>query len=218
MSSSPENFRTWRPPAAGPADQPSVRPLLRPRRREVGAWTAPSLDGPATPVYPDETAEESAAARESGWQAGLEEGIRRGAAERQSLAQAVAQATRSMSELCERLEADRAADVTALALAIARHLVMRELVADPSILEGLVSRGLEQIKPDGPINVRLNPEDYAQLESGFDCLTTLETGPVRWLSDETVGRGGFVMETPRRLVEGRVEDALRRIYERLVYE
>ena len=218
MNSSPDLFAGWHAPAPAPGAAP--RPLGRRRPRTVAAWNAPRWDRPGsegldeTPVAP--AADD--AERDGAYDDGLREGLRRGVVERQSAVQAMTQATRALVELREKLAEQVEANVAALAMAVARHLVLREMTVDPAILRELVSRGLEQIKPEGPVTVRLHPGDYAEMEAELERLATLESGPVRWQPDESVGRGGFVMETPRRLVDGRVEDSLRRLYERLVYE
>ena len=41
---------------------------------------------------------------------------------------------------------------------------------------------------------------------------------LQWSADASVGRAGFVVESPQRLVDGRLDMALRRLYERFEKE
>ena len=38
---------------------------------------------------------------------------------------------------------------------------------------------------------------------------------VRWIPDASIGRGGCVVEGPERIVDGRLESALERVYRRI---
>lgn len=124
-----------------------------------------------------------------------------------------------LSELEADLVRDRERDLQAMAVAVARHLVQGELIADPNRLAGLIQRALDLLPLDLRIEVRLNPADLAVL--GAAVATPRPEGravELVWIADPAVERGGFMLETPQRIIDGRVDVALRDLYERLGHE
>jgi flagellar assembly protein FliH len=114
---------------------------------------------------------------------------------------------------------DRARDLHGLALAVARKLVQREVTADPALLRELVDRALELVPLEPHLEVRLNPDDLSVLMGGPSAPQADGKGTaVKWLGDPAVERGGFLVESPLRVVDGRTDFALRSLYERLEYE
>jgi flagellar assembly protein FliH len=103
-------------------------------------------------------------------------------------------------------------NVTALAAAIARHLLDQELQADPAVIARLVARARQELAVGEPVRVRVNPTDLAALVSATDG----ETDPTeQWIADPTITPGGCVVEGRERIVDGRVETTLERLYRRL---
>ena len=103
-------------------------------------------------------------------------------------------------------------NLAVLAVAIARQLIAKEVQADASIISSLVQHALTQFPLEQTITVRLNPED---VES---CTTLLQKSEgtrfpeVRWMPDAHVHRGGALVEGRERIIDGRVDTALERIY------
>jgi flagellar assembly protein FliH len=114
---------------------------------------------------------------------------------------------------------DRARDLHGLALAVARKLVQREVTADPALLRELVDRALELVPLEPHLEVRLHPDDLAVLLGGPSAPEADGKGTaIKWLGDPAIERGGFLVESPLRIVDGRTDFALRSLYERLEYE
>lgn len=129
--------------------------------------------------------------------------------------QAVARAAAHLESISAEFAHDRARDVQALALAVARKLVHRELEESPELLGTLVSRALELLPLDHVLDVRLNPADLQTLGANADQLIPAgRTVRVQWIADSTVDKGGFLVESPARIVDGRTDVALRTLYER----
>jgi len=151
-----------------------------------------------------------------GYAAGLAEGTRE-LTERFSPIEAM------LTPLIQRLReaellasAEREADVVALALAVARHLVQRELTADPTLVRELARRALALMPADAPVRVRVHPDDLALLELGVSELAGGGASPaLHWEADDTLDRGDFVLDSPNRIVDGRTDVALRNLYDRL---
>jgi flagellar assembly protein FliH len=121
-------------------------------------------------------------------------------------------------ELAESVfERDRAQVVTVLSLAVARHLMLAEVKGDPDYVTRLVTRALEQVSQDAPIEVRLHPEDLRATEAAGGVAPG-GTPAIKWTGDPTLSRGDCIVESPTRLVDGRIDRALLRLVERLSHE
>ena len=105
-------------------------------------------------------------------------------------------------------------NIAALAVSVARHVVQREIVADPSFVAGLVASALAQYAVDQEITVRLNPEDLTSCRQVIDAdLNGART--MRWIGDTSIARGGCLTEGRERIIDGRVDTALERVYRSL---
>jgi flagellar biosynthesis/type III secretory pathway protein FliH len=103
-----------------------------------------------------------------------------------------------------------------LALAVARQLIQREVTADPTVVRDLVQRGLEAFPVGSRVEIHLNPEDLAQLRSQFGLPSADgRAADLQWTADPTVERGGCTLETPHRVVDGRIDMALKELYHRM---
>lgn len=159
------------------------------------------------------------AAREAGFEDGYRDGV---AAERDRLRCAVAAAESALDGIRagERSWQENVVEnLSALAVAIARSIVGRELTTDPTTVAELVKRALAEFPIDQPMRVRVNPEDLGLLsipsaERG-DAIAIAPNRDVRWLADARVERGGCIVEGRERIIDGRVDTALERLYRQL---
>ncbi len=112
-------------------------------------------------------------------------------------------------------------NVCALAVAVARQIVGRELREDPAAVVELVRRALAEFPVDQPLRVRVSPTDLAVLtslrEADGSPVAVAEGREAHWLGDPRVEPGGVVVEGRERIVDGRVDAALERVYRRLTY-
>ena len=114
------------------------------------------------------------------------------------------------------LEQDWKPNLYSLSLAVARKLVQRELTANPEIVTDLIDRALQLVPLDRTLDIRLNPGDLARSATGSNTrCRPIAPSTVRWVPDASLDRGAFVVETPQRIVDGRSDVALRRLYDRL---
>ena len=114
---------------------------------------------------------------------------------------------------------DAETSLYALAVAIARQVIGRELASDADAVRTLVTRAVAEFSVDEPLTIRLNPVDLSLISAhsledrAEDALAAGHT--VRWRPDPKIEQGGCVVEGPERLVDGRVDKALLRIYHEL---
>ncbi len=156
--------------------------------------------------------------REESYERGFNEGLDAG--RRQAMQELSPNLQASVSEAVE-LEEFRGAlinqmqdNLTALALAVARQLLEREVRSEPEVVASLVRSALSHFPLDQQLRIRLNPLDLSGIskEQSGNQAPVSAGREVSWIPDETIARGGCVVEGPERIVDGRVEAALERIY------
>ena len=106
-------------------------------------------------------------------------------------------------------------NLAAVAVAVARHIVQREVVTDPTFIRDVVLNAVSQYPMDQAITVRLNPGDLAACREILtnDVLTIAPN--IQWMADSTLQRGGCLTEGRERIIDGRVDTALERVYRTL---
>jgi flagellar biosynthesis/type III secretory pathway protein FliH len=167
------------------------------------------------PVLPDPIADAYAL--------GFEEGRREGEVAEQARLHGARQAAEDALDVIraneERWSESIDENIIALAITVARHIVDRELLADPDIVSQMVGRALAAFPIDQPVRIRVNPSDLRTLdERGMPSLDDLAGEPQRaahWIPDPRIAPGGCVVEGRDRIVDGRVDSALERVYRRL---
>jgi len=156
---------------------------------------------------------------------GMDEGRRAGAlAEAARLRQAVRVVTDALESLnadAEKWVGNAEENICALAVAVARQVIGREVALDKSTLSAMVQQAMGEFPLDQPLTLRVNPQDLQAIHSAFVALG--EGSPlnarkeVQWLPDARIASGGCLIEGRDRIVDGRVDTALERLYRRLTY-
>ena len=114
-------------------------------------------------------------------------------------------------------------NIAAIAIAVAQQIVGREVATSSDMVLTIVTRAVQEFGLDQALSIRLNPGDLESLQSversaSEDPTSTVTTGrEVRWLSDARIEPGGCVVEGRERIVDGRVDTGLERLYRRLTY-
>lgn len=206
MTSSPERS-AWQPLALVDSGTP--------HGAGAAADWLPSLRGAAEDLV--------ALEREQAFQYGYDAAV---AAERERLDAEVRRALGTMARVADQLATlqtdfarDRERDLHTLAIAIARQVVQHELTVSPDRLAALVRAAIEQLPQDPCIEVRLHPSDLAALGGALEGLAPAGRGlEFAWTADASIERGGFLLETPHRIIDGRADVALRDLWERLGHD
>ncbi|MBV6521239.1 MAG: hypothetical protein MNPFHGCM_01372 [Gemmatimonadaceae bacterium] len=210
---------TWSSSSSGGAanTEPAHAPI---------AWTPDDLgahhahDVPDTSV-PDEPLI-AANVLEQARHAAFDEGFRAGEdSERTRLfhaARALQDGLSSVHSGVERWIANAEENIAALAVAIARHILSREVTVDRAATVDVVRQAIAEFSIDHPVTVRLHPNDHAEI---VPLLVAGEGESGRrdaeWIADARIAPGGCVVEGRERIIDGRVDAALERVYRRLTY-
>jgi flagellar assembly protein FliH len=201
--SSPETL--WLPPAL--TRVPEVASVAN------AAWTLPDLGAPLAAAEPVD------ASFEAGYAAGVQDGAAQAGQQLRPAVQMLQGVARELETRRADLLNDRQRDLEALALAVARRMVQREVQTDPTVLRDWIANALALLPHDLTVDVRLHPEELAAIAPLRDSLVPADSDvKLHWIADASVGRAGFVVESPQRLVDGRLDMALRALYERLGQE
>ncbi|MEK7315445.1 MAG: FliH/SctL family protein [Candidatus Eisenbacteria bacterium] len=224
MKSSTEDFASWAPPDLdfpGRPDPPPMPAALLTLGDE--ALRLPSFEElPSEPTPLEAGTGSVRTALEEAYARGADDGRLLGAADTEAKVHGVTEllrhATDALREARDDFSINRVRNVHALAIAVAAHVIQREVKADPEIMATLTERAVKAAGDDD-LEVRLHPDDLAAIQGELTRIAPPDGPPVvRWVPDATITRGGVRVEGPRRIVDGRTETALRQLYERLEHD
>jgi flagellar assembly protein FliH len=195
----------WRRVSSSEAVSSSAMSDVEPAAGYISEPTPPG-SGSQTPADIKQHLNE---ARQEGFQEGQ-------AAGRQSLAGQVEamqlKLARSIEELTgSRLRCRREAekDVVALALAVARRILHRELTVAPDALLGLVKAALDKMEARELHQVRVSRQDSAMLRQFFEQMGLPQR--VEVIADPALAAGGVIIESSRGLLDASVDTQLAEI-------
>jgi|GEM_PF-481852 len=164
---------------------------------------------------------------EEGRREGYEVGIRDGVVEGQQ------EASKRLSSLIAALEealfevriaeegrlSQIESNLAALAVAVARQIIGRELRGDAEAIADRVRHALVEFPIDQPLRIRLAPQDLSTIASlsqpGGEAIAIAPGRDLRWIADPNLEPGSCIVEGTERVVDGRIDKALERIYRRL---
>jgi flagellar assembly protein FliH len=185
-------------------------------------WMARSLPAALPPAGPGDPDQQAALqtqiaelerrilqARQDGAREGEAAGYRRAAAELEPVIARLAETVQELAACRSRFRREAEQDVIALALAIARRILRRELTLDPTVMLGLVKAALDRIDLREVHRLRLHPQDAPAIEQRLRELglpARLEVVP-----DPALERGAAVFETARGEMDASMETQLAEI-------
>jgi flagellar assembly protein FliH len=112
-------------------------------------------------------------------------------------------------------------NVCALAVVIARQVIGAEVAIDKASVTDLVTRALAEFPVEQALVVRINPSDMMAVSTTIGTIASTDLSgarkDVQWLSDARIAPGGCLVEGRDRIIDGRVDTALERIYRRMTY-
>ena len=160
------------------------------------------------------------AATEDGYARGYEQGFRAGefaeAARLRSAVEAVDGALTSIQQEAARWIGNAEENIAALAVTVARQLLARELTCEPGLVVKLVQEALREFPVSERLRIRMNSADLHVVARALESDERALGGrTIRWNSDPRLSPGSCVIEGNERIVDGRVDAGLERLYRRL---
>ena len=153
-----------------------------------------------------ETAEES-------FLRGKEEGCRISASEAEQalhdISERMAKATAIIAHMRPKLREQAESDVVKLALAIARRILNREIVADSESIHALVRVALEKIESRELTRVRVHACHAQVVKTTLQHVTRGQ--PVEVVADPAMQPGDLIIETSRGELDASIESQLKEI-------
>jgi flagellar assembly protein FliH len=148
-------------------------------------------------------------ARESSYREGEVAGRNQGIAQVQPVLDKLAQCIREIAELRPKLRHEAETDVVKLAMAIAKKVLHRELVADPDALSGLIRVAMEKIRVHEIVRVRIHPQQHGPVQQAVGRFAM--GAQVEITADTKLPLGGVVVETTRGEFDASVDVQLKEI-------
>lgn len=182
-------------------------------------WAIPAIEGPIVSRQREwpadvDVGELEKAAWEASYARGHEAGVAAGRAELQArLAEAQARVARLdallglMAQPLQQLDEEIEQQLLALAVAIARQLVRRELRTDPAQVIAVIREAVARLPAAArDVRVHLHPEDAAVVR---ECLAA-PAGERAWsiVEDPSLARGGCLVRTESSRIDARLETRL----------
>jgi flagellar assembly protein FliH len=126
-----------------------------------------------------------------------------------AMAARLARTIEELSGLRQRYRHEAEEDVIALALAIARRILHRELTVAPEALLGLLKAALEKIEVREVHRVRIRPEDAPLVQQHLDKMGLPQR--VELIADPGLERGSAILDSSRGALDVSVETQLAEI-------
>jgi flagellar assembly protein FliH len=121
----------------------------------------------------------------------------------------MARTIEEFSGMRQRFRHEAEEDVVALALAIARRILHRELTIAPEALLGIVKAALEKIEAREVHRVRIRPEDALAVKQFLDKMGLPQR--VEVVADPGLERGAAILDSGRGALDASVETQLSEI-------
>jgi flagellar assembly protein FliH len=134
---------------------------------------------------------------------------REAAAQVEAMNLQVARTIEELSGLRQRFRHEAEQDVVALAIAIARRILHRELTVEPEALLGLVKAALEKIELREVHRVRVSRYDAPMVTQYLEKMGLPR--PIEVIADPGLLRGAAVLESSRGALDASVETQLAEI-------
>jgi flagellar assembly protein FliH len=186
---------TWQLPAT-----PAVVPAVA---REAASASADTAEAEA--IWRKRVEEE----RQEGLRQGEAAGLERANAQMKAVVERLARSIEETAAYRRRYREEAERQLLALAMAIARRIIRRELTVDPEALLGVVRVAFEKISLREITEVRVNPAHHALIENFLSQIGS--PAAIRVLGDRGLEPGAVLIETSGGTLDASVDTQLEEI-------
>lgn len=183
-----------------------------PKNAAAGAavWAAPDMSAPATtPRRPTVSglADLQAEAYQEAFERGLAEGREAGRSEARAQVDRLAGMLCDLARPFEVLDAEVERELLALAMALARRIVRRELKTDPTQIIGIIRDAIAALPVAArEVRVHLHPEDASVVRQNLAPTESERAWTL--IEDPVMSRGGCQITTTTSRIDARLETRL----------
>lgn len=104
-----------------------------------------------------------------------------------------------------RLVSEARDDMLKLAFRVAGQIVERTVEMEPRVVEGMVERALSHVRGESDVELRVHPDDRQVIDAARPTFEAeLGGARIRVQEDDSVDRGGCILETDMNRVDARV--------------
>lgn len=183
----------------------------------AAVWTAPDVGAPLPQRPPTVSglADLQKEAHAEAFAQGLAEGRAAGHAEVQAQVDKLAGMWQELAKPFEVLDAEVERELLALAMALARQIVRRELKTDPTQIIGIIRDALAALPiASREVRVHLHPEDAAVVRQHLSPTESERAWTI--IEDPVMARGGCQITTSTSRIDARLETRLAAIVSELM--
>ncbi len=180
--------------------------------RQAPVWGSVSGDAETSEPGPGKTGdaeERLSAAYQKGFEEGRAAGRQSLAADVEEMQKKLARSIEELSGLRPRYRREAEQDVVALALAVARRILHRELTVAPEALLGLVKAALDKLEAREVHQARVSRADAAMVRKFFEQMGAPQR--VEIIPDASLPPGSLLLESGRGTLDASVDSQLAEI-------
>lgn len=159
----------------------------------------------------DDLARLEKSAYENGFAQGEKAGMEIAEGKTEVVMKRYAESIMELSKLRSALYARVEREVVKLAIEVAKKIVHREIQADQEIVETLVHVALSHVAEKSAVTVHLSPTDYNYLLEHRAQLSQNEGRDISLLADQSIERGGCLIQTECGDIDARIEEKFREV-------
>jgi flagellar biosynthesis/type III secretory pathway protein FliH len=116
-----------------------------------------------------------------------------------------------LNSFCENLFSRQREAIAALAVEIARKVLVREINEGDYQIEEVVKQALAKVPTRNDLSIHLNPRDFSDIQKLIDKQNDNILKGIKFIADANVGPAECFIETPKGVIKAMIDQQLERI-------
>jgi flagellar biosynthesis/type III secretory pathway protein FliH len=116
-----------------------------------------------------------------------------------------------LNHFCEQLFAEHKDQIAKLSVEIARKILVQKVQEGDYEIESIVKESLKNAPAHNDVVVHLNPQDLTQCQKLQQDNSGGALAGLKFIADPNIGRAECMLETPKGIIESRIDDHLEQI-------
>lgn len=116
-----------------------------------------------------------------------------------------------LNQFCTKLFSEHKTEIARLSVEIARKVLVQKIENGDYKIESIIQEALEKSPDHQDVAVHLNPEDLEQCQKAQQDEPGGIFAGIKFVSDPKIGRAECMLESPKGIVESRIEEHLEQI-------